>query len=468
MNQNKDFNKVLSRVDVLVLAFGAMIGWGWVVLSGDWILKAGSLGSMIAFFLGGILVIFVGLTYAELTTIFPKTGGAYYFVKEALGRRLAFVVSWALLFGYISVVAFEAVALPTVIEYIFPNYQLGYMWTLADWDVYFSWAAIGMVGSIIITIINWIGVKQAAVLQLVLTLTLVAVGLLLTFGSFTGGEVKNMEPLFVGGSAGLMTVLIMTPFLFVGFDVIPQVAEEMNIPMKAIGKILILSVSFAVIWYILIILGVSLGLNTNQLANAKLATADAMAAVFGSQTFAKILILGGIAGILTSWNAFIIGASRIMYAMAKEGILPKWFGEIHPKYKTPSNAILVIGILSTLSPLLGRPALVWFTNAGGLAIVLAYFFVACAFLYLRKDQPTLHRPFRAGKSPFVGWTALILSIGFITLYMPGMPSALVWPYEWVITLVWWIIGFYFLFKIPTQTKVINEGEIQNDQTTNLN
>ncbi|WP_100402401.1 APC family permease [Bacillus sp. FJAT-42315] len=461
MKEQQDFNKVLSRVDVLVLAFGAMIGWGWVVLSGNWILEAGSLGSIIAFLLGGILVIFVGLTYAELTTVFPKTGGAYHFVKETLGVKAAFVVSWALLLGYITVVAFEAVALPTVIEYIFPNYKTGYLWTLADYEVYASWAAIGMVGSIIVTIINWKGVKQAAFLQIVLTSLLTVIGLMLVFGSiFGGGEMKNMEPLFVGGMGGMMAVMIMTPFLFVGFDVIPQVAEEMNIPMKAIGKILLLSVSFAVLWYILIIFGVSLSLVPEELANSSLATADAMGAAFGSPIFAKILILGGIAGILTSWNAFIIGGSRIMYAMAQDGVLPAWFGKMHPKYKTPANAILFIGTLSTLSPLLGRPALVWFVDAGGLAIVIAYFMVSWAFLVLRKNQPDLERPFRAGKSSFIGWMSFILTFGFIILYMPGMPSALIWPYEWAITLAWWVLGFLFLFKMNSRSNGV--AKVQNN------
>ncbi|WP_338749969.1 APC family permease [Bacillus sp. FJAT-52991] len=462
MEKGQDFDKVLSRVDVLVLAFGAMIGWGWVVLSGDWILKAGSLGAIIAFLLGGILVIFVGLTYAELTTVFPKTGGAYYFVKETLGVKAAFIVSWALLLGYITVVAFEAVALPTVIEYIFPDFKVGYLWTLADYEVYASWAAIGMIGSIIVTIINWKGVKQAAFLQIVLTTLLTVIGLMLVFGSiFGGGEVKNMEPLFTGGMGGLMAVMIMTPFLFVGFDVIPQVAEEMNIPMKAIGKILLLSVSFAVLWYVLIILGVSLSLVPEELANSSLATADAMAAAFGSPIFAKILILGGIAGILTSWNAFIIGGSRIMYAMAQDGVLPAWFGKIHPKYKTPSNAILFIGILSTLSPLLGHPALVWFVDAGGLAIVIAYFMVSWAFLVLRKNQPDLERPFRAGKSSFIGWMSLFLTFGFIILYMPGMPSALIWPYEWAITIGWWVAGFFFAFKMSSRSNSVSMSK--NDQ-----
>lgn len=464
MNKQAELNRVLSRMDVIVLAFGAMIGWGWVILSGDWIQKAGSLGAMIAFVLGGILVVFVGLVYAELTTALPKTGGVHHFALSALGSKAAFIVSWSILLGYISVVAFEAVALPTVVEYIFPNYQVGYLWTIAGWDVYFSWVAIGVVGSLIVTIINWFGVKQAAFLQLVLTILLAAVGLALILGSTFGGEVKNMDPLFSAGLTGVMAVMIMTPFMFVGFDVIPQMAEEMNIPKKTIGKILLLSVGLAVAWYVLIIFGVSLSLNEKQLLSASLPTADAMGAVFGAAIFSKMLILGGIAGIMTSWNAFIIGGSRVMYAMAQDGMLPKWFCQIHPKYKTPGNAILVIGLLSSLAPLLGRPALVWLVDAGGLSIVIAYFIVSISFLVLRKTQPELERPFRAGKNNIVGILATILSLGFVFLYMPGMPASLVWPYEWFIFGVWWIIGLFFFLQTPSiksnQTFTLHEESLK--------
>ncbi|QED47803.1 APC family permease [Cytobacillus dafuensis] len=458
MSQKGEFSRVLSRADVIVLAFGAMIGWGWVVLSGDWILKAGSAGSIIAFIIGGIMVTFVGLVYSELTTALPKTGGAHHFAREALGPKAAFIVSWSILLGYISVVAFEAVALPTVIEYIFPNYQVGYMWTIAGWDVYFSWVAVGMIGSIIVTWINWIGVKQAAFLQLILTILLALVGLSLIFGSAFGGEISNLSPLFTGGMAGIMAVMIMTPFMFVGFDVIPQMAEEMNIPKKTVGSVLLLSVFLAIFWYVFIILGVSLSLNDGQLQVSSLPTADAMGAVFSSAVFSKILILGGIAGILTSWNAFIIGGSRVMYAMAQDGMLPKWFSHLHPKYKTPSNAIFIIGLLATLSPLLGRPALVWLVDAGGLSIVIAYFIVSVSFVVLRKTQPELERPFRAGESNLIGVLATILSVGFIILYMPGMPASLIWPYEWIIFGVWWIFGLVFFIRI-TNLKDIKTNPI---------
>jgi len=196
-----------------------------------------------------------------------------------------------------------------------------------------------------------------------------------------------------------------------------------------------------------VIFAVGMTLDDGMLSSSILPAADAIAAAFNSQAFATILIIGGIAGILTSWNAFIIGGSRVLYAMAERKMIPAWFGKLHPKTNSPTNAILFIGGLSTLAPLLGRPMLVWLVDAGGLAIVIMYLLVAIAFVQLRKNEPQLKRPFRAGSSSVVGWIAVLLSIGFVILYMPGMPAALIWPYEWAIFAGWWVIGGYLMFKM---------------------
>src|SRR5699024_4587082 len=194
-------------------------------------------------------------------------------------------------------------------------------------------------------------------------------------------------------------------------------AEEMNIPAKAIGKILILSVILAIVWYVSIILSVGLGMDKDSIVASTLPTADAMATLLGSDIFGIIVILGGIAGIFTTWNAFLIGGSRILYAMAEKSMIPSWFGKLHPKHGTPTNGVFFIGALSSLSPLLGRPMLVWLTDAGGLAIVIGYLLAAIAFVQLRKNEPNMVRPFRAGKSSIIGWLAIIMSIFFVILYM---------------------------------------------------
>lgn len=446
MSTDQEFNKVLSRFDMLVLAFGAMIGWGWVVLSGQWILSAGSIGALIAFAIGGLLVVFIGLTFAELASAIPKAGGELHFSLRAMGRSASFVTSWAIVLGYFSVSAFEAVALPTVIGYLFPDFKFVYLWTISGWDVYLSWAMIGIAGAGVMTALNYLGIRAAAIVQVILTVVIALVGLMLAFGSFVGGDAANLQPLFHNHAFGIMTVIIMTPFLFVGFGVIPQVAGEANIPPRSIGRIMIFSVICAVIFYLAVTFAVGLALAPTQLEGTKLASADAMAAVYNSSWFAKFLILGGVAGILTSWNGFIIGASRILYAMSKEQMLPPLFGTLHRKYKTPSTAILLVGGLSMISPLLGRHMLVWLVDAGSLAITIAWFMVALSFLVLRKNEPEMARPYRAGQSATVGWVAIILAFLIGMLYMPGM-SASLGAYEWLIFAAWWLIGLFFFFQM---------------------
>jgi amino acid transporter len=159
------FIRVINRRQVLALAFGAMVGWSWVALTGVWIAGAGALGAMLAFGIGGAIVIFVGLTYAELAAAMPS-----------------FVCTWAILLGYASVVAFEAVALPTVLEYLVPGFSRGYLWTIAGWDVNVTWVLTGALAAVVMTVINILGIRTAARLQALVVVIVLLSGL----GLFSG------------------------------------------------------------------------------------------------------------------------------------------------------------------------------------------------------------------------------------------------------------------------------------------
>ncbi len=443
-----EFLRVLGRGDILALAFGAMIGFGWVVLTGDFLNSAGSLGAALAFLIGGTIVGLVGLTYAELVSAMPRAGGEHHYAMRGLGARAAFVASWGMILGYLTVVAFEAVALPETVLYLFPDMQVGHLWTVAGYDVHASWAAVGIVTAAVMAALNYVGIRPSAIFQTIAVLFLLGVAVILTVGTAVGGSTEQMTPLFAGGAGGLLTVLVATPFLFVGFDVIPQSAEEINLPYRQVGRMLVLSVACATVWYILIMLTVSSALSRSDLLNAELASADGMAALWQSQTMGNLLVLGGIAGILTSWNAFLVGASRLAFAMARSGMLPEWLGRLHPRFKTPGNALLVIGGLSMLAPLFGENMLNWLSNAGSANIVVAYIVVTLTFLVLRRREPEMDRPFRTPAGPVVGVVALVLSLGLAVLYLPGMPSSLVMPYEWVIVGLWWLVGLVLIWRLP--------------------
>src|SRR5699024_1614533 len=127
---------------------------------------------------GGLLVTLIGLTYAELAAAMPLAGGEFIYSFKALGRVASFVTTWALILGYVSVVAFEAVALPTVFEYVIPNYSTGHMYTIAGWDVTATLAGVGMLGSLLITWINYRGIKFFTSIMFILTLLIALAGVM--------------------------------------------------------------------------------------------------------------------------------------------------------------------------------------------------------------------------------------------------------------------------------------------------
>lgn len=359
--KTSDFSKVLGSWDILMIAFGAMIGWGWVVSSGSWIGTGGVVGAALGFAVGGIMVFFVGLTYAELTSAMPQCGGEHVFSHKAMGSTGSFVCTWAIILGYVSVACFEACALPTIITYIYPDFLQGYLYSVAGFDIYASWLAVAVVVAVFITYINIRGVKTAAILQTILTVIIGGVGILLVGASAVTGVPSNLEgQLFsdAGVFASVFKVALVTPFFFIGFDVIPQAAEEINVDPKKIGRILILSVVLAVVFYALVILGVGYVMPADEISESMngsgLVTADAMAKAFHSAVMSKVLIIGGMCGIITSWNSFLMGGSRAMYSMAESYMIPKFFSRLHPKFKTPINALYLIGLLTVMAPFAGR------------------------------------------------------------------------------------------------------------------
>ena len=271
-------------------------------------------------------------------------------------------------------------------------------------------------------------------------------------GSAVNGSMANIDAPVVNGAAGIITVAVMTPFMLMGFDVIPQAAGEMNIPYKKIGKLLVLSVVMAIFWYAMIIFGVSLSMTSGELAVSGMASADAMQkAYMGSAIASKVLIMGGICGIITSWNSFYVGCSHAICAMAEEGMLPSFLAKKHKKYGTPMNAILLIAAVTSLAPFLGENMLTWLSNAGAFAIVIAYFIVSASFIKLRRKEPQMERAYKVKYGMFTGIAAVVSCGVMLFMYIPGAPAAMS-VYEWSIVLMWVALGVVFYMAAMKKQK----------------
>ena len=455
MEQKSKFDKVMGAWDILVIAFGAMIGWGWVINSGDWITTAGFAGSIIAMLIGGLMVFFVGLTYAELTSAMPQCGGEHVFSYRAMGPTGSFVCTWMIILGYVATSAFEATALPTVITYLFPDFDQVYLYSIAGKDIYLTTIVLGVGVAILITVINIKGAKTAAILQTVLTAIIAIAGILLVVGSAINGDMGNITGQMWESGAGntlgsVFKVACMTPFLFIGFDVIPQAAEEINVPYKKIGKIMLLSIFLAVAWYLMIIFAVCYIMPQSEIAKEMmsqngLVSAKAIEIAFRSPLMGKVLIIGGLCGIITSWNSFLMGGSRALYSMGESLMIPKMFGKLG-KNKTPEAAIILCGIACVAAPFFGRGVLVWLVDAASFGCVIAYMFVSISFCILRKKRPEMERPYKVKAGKFVGVMAVLMA-GFMTLLYiipASFSAALVWQ-EWVVVGIWLALGVFFYF-----------------------
>ncbi len=215
-----------------------------------------------------------------------------------------------------------------------------------------------------------------------------------------------------------------------------------------------MSVVMAVLFYLIIIFSTSLALPASQLASFDLVTADALADLMGHPIWGDIVIAGGLAGIITSWIAFLMGASRLMWAMANSGMIPAWFGKLHPKYRTPVNALLFIGILSAFAPFAGTAMLGWVVDSGSPMIVFAYGLVAVAFVILRKKEPGMDRPLRVGGKGgagiAIGIIAAVLCAILIIMYIPELTPisvTLAWQ-SYLMFGLWMLAGVLLMFRLP--------------------
>ena len=437
MSRNLEFK------DVLVLAFSTMIGWGWVALTGKWVNQGGAVGAVLAFVIGAVLCIFVGLTYCELTPALPYSGGELVFSYKAMGYHGAWFSGWMIAFAYIGVAAWEGPALVTAIDYLIKIPRYGDLWTIAGFDVYVTWLLIPVFAGTLLCIINIKGIKISSMFQAAVTIILAVGGIIFAVISGTHGSVGHMKPLF-SSTKGMFTVVLSVPAMFVGFDVIPQVAEEMNLPLKKIPRAIVSSILLAAAWYIMIILASSFAAPKEVLGKEGLSVVHAVNYATNHPVAGKLIVVTAIMGILSSWNGFIIGATRVLYSMGRAKMLPDFFGELHRKYQTPRNAILFIGIITILTPLLGKNSLGWFVDASAFGTVIAYFMVALSFVILRRTCKDLPRPFKVKHGMLVGVIAILISLFFISLYLPIGSSSLS-GIEWMIVGVWVCFGLILYF-----------------------
>jgi amino acid transporter len=446
-----ELQKGIGKAGMFSLAFGAMIGVGWVTAMGTWLSSAGPVGAVIAFALGGVLMLAIGFCYAEVTSSLPVSGGEVAYAYKAYGTKKSFIVGWFLVFGYLSVSAFEAVSISKVLSYLIPSINYLELYSINGSAVYLSHIALSAVFVLLISSINYTGVKNSARFQVGLTILFITLTFIFVISGIVMGKWENLSPMFSGedpGSitAGIAMVLVTVPFWFVGFDTIPQAAEEANssISFKTIGLLIPLSIIAAVSFYMLLIISTSIAAPWNEILNDKLPTAKAFEIASESPFLVNLILITALVGLLTSWNGFFLAGSRVLFALGRGKIIAPFLGKTHPKFHTPYTAVIFSGIVTFIASLMGPGAMVAFVNVGSLCIVIAFFGVSASFISLRTKFPDLHRPYLAPGGKTLGFIGIVGSLSILSVMIfPNSPAALAWPLEWAIFSIFSILGIIF-------------------------
>lgn len=439
--------RVMRPIDVWGLALGAIIGWGCFVLPGTAFLpKAGPGGTAVGMLIGALLIIVIAVSYGYLIRKYPISGGEFIYAKEAFGKRNAFVCGWAMILAYWSLIPLNATALAMISRYLFPGIvQQGLLYEIAGWEVYAGEVVLASAAIILMALINIRGIKQAAWMQTAIAMTLVGCILVVTFLVFCISDWSNLSPAFPDGRRwwkGVFSIVAMAPWAFIGFDCIPQSAEEYNFSHKKSTFIMISAVLVAAVLYIAVCAVTAVGVEPWQQLLSERSSWPTGYVVRNTIGLVGIIVLGiaMFCAVVSGMNAFYISTSRLMYAMAKEGSLPKWFEHLSPKYGTPTNAILFTMAMSLFAPWFGREILLWIVDmtSVGAAIVFAYTTGSAAVIGYRD---------RSWKYTVFGVLGCLFSLFFLSLLIiPGMPGYLSIQSR-VVLFVWILIGVLFYFII---------------------
>ncbi|MCA0984691.1 APC family permease [Halobacillus yeomjeoni] len=456
--ERKKLERSLKPHWVWAIAFGSAIGWGAFVLPTDWISQAGPLGVVIGILLGAALMMVIGVSYGFLIEKFPVTGGEFAYAYIGFGRSFAFIAGWFLTLGYICIVALNASALALLAKFLFPELvRTGNLYTVAGYEVSIIQIAIASIALILFAFLNIRGASFSGRTQFVFSLILIAGITLLALGAiFTEGpSVQNITPAFKpdqAAIASILSILALAPFAYVGFDNIPQAAEEFKFePKKAFGLI-IWSLLAAGLAYSAMILITASTMPWQQLladieaSNSVWGTGDAIESYMG-RIGVFVIGIAVTMGIFTGLNGFYISASRLTFAMGRARILPNMFRKLHSKYHTPYVGILFTMVVCLIAPWFGRQALLWVVDMSATGVAIAYFFcTATAYKFFRWSPSQASKSKEDVVAPgkkLLSLIGVISALGFLVLLLfPGSPASL-GKESYMALGIWILIGIIF-------------------------
>src|SRR5262245_58484861 len=374
MNRPRRLHRVLGLVEVTAGGVGIIIGAGIYVLLGAATALAGP-AVWLAFLCAAALSLLTGLSYAELSSMFPSSAGEYEYTRQALPEWIAFVVGWTMILGLV-------VAAATV--------SLGfahYVGHFVELDIRVT--ALGLLAMVAAVAAS--GTTYSARLTVLLSAVQVAgLVLIIAIGLPHVGEVNLLGG---GGVSGVLGAAALVFFAFIGFDEVITLAEETRDPTRTVPRALLLALGLSTALYVGVAIASVSVLGPTALATSPRPLADVMAHVLGDHGATVVAAIA----ILTTINTTLLmltAGSRVLYGMAKAGAMPRPFARVHARRGTPLHAIGALALAAALFAGLGDFAVI--AAVTDFAVYVVFVAVNATVVILRRTRPRARRPFAVG------------------------------------------------------------------------
>ena len=410
MSTDTELAKELGLFSALAIGAGTMIGAGIFVLPAAAASEAGPAAAL-AFVVAGFIALFTALSISELGTAFPKAGGGYYYINDALGPLFGSIAGWGNWLGLAFATAFYMIG--------FGAYAEIYL-AIPDLFVVQGHQLAAVAAALVFVAVNYYGAKETGTVQVAIVAVLIAVLTIFTIIGLFHLDLSNLQPFAPSDTGGYSAVLPAAGLIFVtylGFAEINTVAEEMknpgrNLPLAVIGSLLFVIVLYGIV--MLIVIGID-GYQTVE-AEGEQAVARLAEAMIGGIGLA-LLTFGGLLATASSANASILASSRINFAMGRDRIITDWINEIHPRFGTPYRSIALTGAIIFAFILYGDVETL--AKAGSVLHLIVYGLLNVALIVYRETDVTAYEPdFRVPLYPIVPILGAVLSFALIFAMAP--------------------------------------------------
>ena len=423
----------LRVADYFTLAFGTMVGVGWLVLMDDWLGRGGPLGAALGFALGGILLLPVGYVYGQWVQRLPDAASEAAYTAQVFPPVVSFFTGWVMLLAYFIVCPWEAVAIGKVAAYIFPSLNSFQLYSIDGQPVFLPRLLLGVAMTVFLAVLNYRGIRLSANFQnwtasIVLLLFVVVLAI-----SGWRGAPANFQPLFrVSPFVSIILTLQIVPYFLTGFESAPKCAEEANPAFKradyrrAIALALLVGAAF----YALIVLAVGYIAPWQSLIGKRFATAIAFEQTLGARWPVLLILIAAFFGLFQCFNGNFVASSRLLFAYGRRQTIPATFGRVHERFQTPSIAIWAIAAATIAGLLLGDAVLVPVTEVGSMASAFGWL-ATCVSFFLFERSPRAR-----------ALTSLGILVAFSLLLMkllPAFPGHFTQA-EWLALAIWLVLG----------------------------